>query len=72
MAVLAALLASAGPARHRVGGIGRSLIDLPLLERKAALAELGPPHLQLPTLDTDDAEAGERFGAAAIAAGPAG
>lgn len=51
---------------------GQSLIDLALHERKAALAELVPPRLLLPTLDTVDPEAGERFAAAAIAAGHEG
>ena len=51
---------------------GQSLIDLPLQERKALLAEIVPPTLQLPTLDTDDPVAGEQFAAAAIAAGHEG
>lgn len=51
---------------------GSSLIDLPLQVRKAALAELVPPALRLPTLDTDDPVAGEQFAATAIAAGHEG
>ncbi|MCU1388738.1 MAG: ATP-dependent ligase [Ilumatobacteraceae bacterium] len=51
---------------------GHSLIDLPLIERKAALAELVPDALRLPTLDTDDPVAAEQFAAASIAAGHEG
>ena len=51
---------------------GESLIDRPLHERKAILAELLPATLRLPTLDTADAEEAEVFAAASIAAGHEG
>ncbi|MGB8858436.1 MAG: ATP-dependent DNA ligase [Ilumatobacteraceae bacterium] len=51
---------------------GRSLIDEPLRQRKAALAEAVPAALHLPTLETADPVAGERFAAAALAAGHEG
>ncbi len=51
---------------------GESLIDRPLAERKAALAELVPATLLLPTFDTDDAEAAESFAATALDAGHEG
>ncbi len=51
---------------------GRSLIDLPLSQRKLELAEIVPSGLLLPTLDTTDPVAAERFAAGAIAAGHEG
>ena len=51
---------------------GRSLVDLPLHERKAALAEFVPAHLRLPTIDTDDADVAEAFATTALAAGHEG
>lgn len=51
---------------------GESLIDRPLHERKAALAELVPPALLLPTLDTAHADAAEAFATTALDAGHEG
>lgn len=51
---------------------GASLIDEPLQHRKEALAELLPERLRLPTIDTADADEGERFSQAALAAGHEG
>ncbi|MDO8362041.1 MAG: ATP-dependent DNA ligase [Actinomycetota bacterium] len=51
---------------------GRSLIDLPLHARKAALADAVPASLLLPTIDTADADEADRFSAQAIAAGHEG
>ncbi|MCU1504071.1 MAG: ligase [Ilumatobacteraceae bacterium] len=51
---------------------GESLIDRPLAERKAALAELVPSPLRLPTLDTGDSEAAEVFAQTALDAGHEG
>jgi DNA ligase-1 len=51
---------------------GSSLIDEPLHVRKAALAELLPSALRLPTLDTADAEAADAFSREALAAGHEG
>jgi DNA ligase-1 len=51
---------------------GRSLVDEPLVERRRMLAELVPPGLLLPSIETADPDEGERFGAAAIAAGHEG
>lgn len=51
---------------------GESLIDRPLHERKAVLAELVPAGLLLPTLDTADPVAAEAFAATALAAGHEG
>ncbi|HEY4332435.1 MAG TPA: ATP-dependent DNA ligase [Ilumatobacteraceae bacterium] len=51
---------------------GESLIDRTLTDRKATLRELVPSGLQLPTLDTIDAIAAERFADSAIAAGHEG
>ena len=51
---------------------GQSLIDRPLSERKAVLAELVPAGLRLPTLDTVDAEEAEAFARTALAAGHEG
>jgi DNA ligase-1 len=51
---------------------GASLIDRPLTERKAALAELVPATLLLPTLDTADAGAAEAFAQTALDAGHEG
>jgi DNA ligase 1 len=51
---------------------GESLIDRPLAERKTALAEFVPPALLLPTLDTTDVEAAERFSQGSLAAGHEG
>lgn len=51
---------------------GESLIDRPLVERKAVLSELVPEHLRLPTVDTDDAAVAAAFAEQAIAAGHEG
>ena len=51
---------------------GRSLVDLPLDQRKAALAAFVPQQLRLPTIDTDDSEVAEAFAATALAAGHEG
>lgn len=51
---------------------GRSLIDLPLGERKAALASFVPSRLLLPTLDTIDSDRAETFSCQAIEAGHEG
>ena len=51
---------------------GQSLIDLPLIERKAALAAFVPDALRLPTLDTEDSVVAEQFALASIAAGHEG
>lgn len=51
---------------------GESLIDRPLSERKVALAEFVPAGLLLPTLDTSDPVAAERFSQSALAAGHEG
>jgi DNA ligase 1 len=51
---------------------GESLIDRPLVERKAALAELVPADLRLPTLDTSAADEAEAFAAGALDAGHEG
>ncbi len=51
---------------------GESLIDRPLSERKAALAELMPSRLLLPTLDTDDADTAEAFARTSLDAGHEG
>jgi len=51
---------------------GDSLIDQPLSVRKAALASFVPAGLLLPTLDTDDSDAAERFSQSALAAGHEG
>jgi DNA ligase-1 len=51
---------------------GRSLVDLPLHERKAALAHFVPQHLRLPTIDTDDAGVAEEFATTALEAGHEG
>jgi DNA ligase-1 len=51
---------------------GRSLIDLPLGERKAALASFVPASLLLPTLDTIDSDRAETFSRQAIEAGHEG
>jgi DNA ligase-1 len=51
---------------------GESLIDHPLSERKAALASFVPPALLLPTLETSDAGAAERFSQSALDAGHEG
>jgi len=51
---------------------GESLIDHPLSERKAALARFVPPALLLPTLETSDADAAERFSQSALDAGHEG
>src|SRR4029078_3018988 len=44
----------------------------PLSERKAALARFVPPALLLPTLETSDADAAERFSQSALDAGHEG
>jgi len=51
---------------------GESLIDRPLSERKAALASFVPADLLLPTLDTSDPDAAERFSQSALDAGHEG
>jgi DNA ligase-1 len=51
---------------------GASLIDRPLHERKAVLAELVPSRLLLPTLDTVDADSAEAFARTALDAGHEG
>lgn len=51
---------------------GASLIDEPLHARKAALAAAVPASMLLPTLDTDDPDLAEQFGARALAAGHEG
>ena len=51
---------------------GQSLIDLPLGERKAALASFVPASLLLPTLDTIDSDSAEDFSRQAIDAGHEG
>ena len=51
---------------------GESLIDRPLHERKAVLAELVPRRLLLPTLDTADADAAEAFALTSLDAGHEG
>jgi DNA ligase-1 len=51
---------------------GSSLIDEPLHVRKAALAEVVPAALRLPTLDTADAQAADEFSREALAAGHEG
>lgn len=50
----------------------QSLIDLPLSDRRQALAETIPSQLLLPSIITDDPEAGEAFAAQMIAAGHEG
>ncbi len=51
---------------------GRSMIDLPLSDRKQALVEAVPDELLLPTLNTSDAAAAEDFARRAVAAGHEG
>ena len=51
---------------------GRSMVDLPLEQRKAALSAFVPQQLRLPTIDTDDPEVAEAFGVTALAAGHEG
>ncbi len=54
---------------------GRSLIDVPLSERKALLAQVAPPALLLPTLDVVDParpDDADRFAEQALAAGHEG
>lgn len=51
---------------------GRSLIDEPLSSRKQALLEAVPSTLLLPSIDTDDGDAAERFAGDAVAAGHEG
>jgi DNA ligase-1 len=51
---------------------GVSLIDEPLTVRKAALRERVPGGLLLPTIETSDATAAERFAADAVTAGHEG
>ncbi len=51
---------------------GESLIDRPLVDRKAVLADLVPASLRLPTLDTADADAAEAFARSSLDAGHEG
>jgi DNA ligase-1 len=51
---------------------GRSLIDEPLIDRKAALAAAVPPALLLPTIETVDPAEADRFARTALAAGHEG
>ena len=51
---------------------GSSLIDAPLHERKAALAEAVPVALRLPTLDTADPDEAEAFARTSLDAGHEG
>ncbi|MFN8022955.1 MAG: ATP-dependent DNA ligase [Acidimicrobiales bacterium] len=51
---------------------GRSLIDDPLSERKAAMRALVPPALILPSIETDDASLADEFADGAVSAGHEG
>ena len=51
---------------------GRSLIDEPLLVRKALLADAIPEQFRLPSIDTSDPDLAEQFGRAALLAGHEG
>jgi DNA ligase 1 len=51
---------------------GLSLIDLPLRERKATLGQLVPAGMLLPSIETDDGDAADRFAVDAVANGHEG